>query len=57
MAPPKKFTPATWRDQQRMLAAGQDTEDLGTALLLLVFGVAVVGFLALVLYVLWGIFH
>lgn len=57
MATPHRFTPQSWQDQQRLLAAGQDTEDLGTALLLLVFGVAVVGFLALVLYVLWGIFH
>jgi len=57
MAKPPQFTSTTWRDQQRTLAAGQDTEDLGTALLLLGFGVAVVGFLAVVIYVLWGIFH
>lgn len=57
MAKPPKFTPTTWQDQQKLLAAGQDTEDLGTALLLLGFGVAIVGFLAVVFYLLWGIFH
>ena len=34
MPKPPQFTPDTWRDQQRMLAEGQHTEDLGTAVFL-----------------------
>lgn len=53
----QQFTPDTWRDQQRMLSEGQHTEDLGTALLLFVFGAAVLAFLGAIVWLIWGIFR
>ncbi|MBN8746371.1 Uncharacterised protein [Xylophilus ampelinus] len=57
MPKPIQFTPTTWQDRQRMLAEGQHTSDLGTALLLMVFGAAVLGFVGMLVYLLWGIFR
>lgn len=57
MPHPPKPSRTAWQDQQRLLAAGQDSEDLGTAVLLAVFGAGLLGFVGLVIYALSGFFR
>ena len=55
--PKPLLTPTTLRDQERLIEAGQQTEDLGTAAMLVVFGAMVIGFVGLVVYALSGFFR
>lgn len=50
-----QFTPTTWQEQKRLLAEGQHTSDLGTSLLLIAFGAAFLGFIGMLVYLLWGV--
>lgn len=60
MVKPQKFTPHTWRDQQRLLAEGARSQaawgGLKGAAILLGLGVGVLAWLALLVYVIADLF-